>query len=84
VVGLDGQPAGVGVVSVVPSGPAAAAGVQAGEVITAVNNTPVHGTSELAQVLAKLDPGQTVPVTLSTPAGSTRTVMVTLDQLAGS
>jgi S1-C subfamily serine protease len=39
-----------GVVSVVPSGPAAAAGVQAGEMITAVNNTPVHGISELAQL----------------------------------
>jgi putative serine protease PepD len=84
VVGPTGQPVGMGVVSVVPGGPAAAAGVQTGEVITAVNNTPVHRASELAQVLAKLDPGQTVPVTLTTPQGGTRTVMVTLGQLPGS
>jgi S1-C subfamily serine protease len=84
VVGPTGQPVGVGVVSVVPGGPAAAAGVQTGEVITAVDNTPVHRAAELAQVLAKLEPGQTVPVTLTTPQGGTRTVMVTLGQLPGS
>jgi S1-C subfamily serine protease len=53
-------------------------------VITAVNNTPVHSASELAQALAKLDPGQTVPVTLTSPQGGTRTVMITLGQLPGS
>jgi putative serine protease PepD len=84
VVDPTGQPVGMGVVSVVPGGPAAAAGIQTGEVITAVNNTPVHRASELAQVLAKLDPGQTVPVTLTTPQGATRTVMITLGQLPGS
>jgi putative serine protease PepD len=84
VVGPTGQPIGIGVVSAVPGGPAAAAGVQTGEVITAVNNTPVHRASELAQVLAKLDPGQTVPVILTTPQGGTRTIMVTLGQLPGS
>jgi S1-C subfamily serine protease len=84
VVDPTGQPVGIGVVSVVPGGPAAAAGVQTGEVITAVNNIPVHRASELTQALAKLDPGQTVPVTLTTPQGGTRTVMVTLGQLPGS
>lgn len=84
VIGPTGEPAGMGVVSVVPGGPAAAAGVQPGEVITAVNNTPVHQAAELAQVLAKLNPGQTVPVTLISPQGGTRTVMVTLGQLPGS
>jgi S1-C subfamily serine protease len=84
VVDPTGQPVGMGVVSVVSGGPAATAGIQTGEVITAVNNTAVHRASELAQVLAKLDPGQTVPVTLTTPQGGTRTVMVTLGQLPGS
>ncbi len=84
VVDPTGQPVGMGVVSVVPGGPAAAAGIQTSEVITAVNNTPVHRASELAEVLAKLDPGQTVPITLTTPQGGTRTVMVTLGQLPGS
>lgn len=84
VVGATGQPDGIGVVSVAPGGPAAAAGVQPGEVITAVNNIPVHGASVLAQVLANLQPGQTVPITLTTPQGGTRTVMVVLGQLPGS
>ena len=72
VVGPDDLPAGVGVSSVTPGGPAATAGVQAGEVITAVNNIPVHQTAELSQVLANLDPGQRVPVTLVTADGGTR------------
>ncbi|MGB9278819.1 MAG: trypsin-like peptidase domain-containing protein [Pseudonocardiaceae bacterium] len=84
VVDPTGQPVGMSVVSMVPGGPAAAAGIQPGEVITAVNNTPVHRASELAQALAKLDPGQTVPIALTTPQGGTRTVMVTLGQLSGS
>ncbi len=84
VVDPNGQPAGMGVVSVVPSGPAAAAGIQPGEVITAVNNTSVRGASDLAQTLAGLDPGQKVGVTLTTAQGATRTVTVTLGQLPGS
>ncbi len=74
----------MGVVSVVPAGPAAAAGIQPGEVITAVNSTPVHRASDLAEALATLDPGQKVEVTLTTTQGATRTVTVTLGQLPGS
>jgi putative serine protease PepD len=84
VVDPSGQPAGMGVVSVVPGGPAAAAGIQPGEVITAVNNTPVRDASDLAQTLAQLDPGHKVDVSLTTAQGGTRTVTVTLGQLAGS
>ena len=84
VVGPTGQPVGIGVVSVVPGGPAAVVGVQPGEVITAISNIPVHRASELTQVLAQLDLGQTVPVTLASSQGGTRTVMVTLGQLPGS
>ena len=84
VVSSAGQPSGMGVLRVNPGGPAAAAGIQVGEVITAVNNAPVHQASELAEVLANLDPGQSVRVSLTTPQGSPRTVMVTLGQLAGS
>lgn len=83
-VGATGQPDGLGVVSVVPGGPAAAAGLQTGEVIVSVNNTPVHDATELVQLLASLQPGQTVPITVSTVQGVTRTVLVTLGQLPGS
>ncbi|MGH3546847.1 MAG: S1C family serine protease, partial [Pseudonocardiaceae bacterium] len=61
----NGAPTGVGIEAVVPGGPAAAAGLRAGEVVTAVNNTPVRSTSELAAALAHLDPGQTIPVTIA-------------------
>ncbi|MGH3601885.1 MAG: S1C family serine protease, partial [Pseudonocardiaceae bacterium] len=80
----NGAPTGVGAEAVVAGGPAAAAGLQAGEIITAVNNTPVHSTSELAAALAHLDPGQTIPVTITDQQGQTRTLMVTLGQLPGS
>ncbi|HZS21894.1 MAG TPA: trypsin-like peptidase domain-containing protein, partial [Pseudonocardiaceae bacterium] len=84
VVDRTGQPVGIGVVRVVPAGPAAAAGIQPGETITAVNKTPVRTASELAQVLAQLQPGQAIPVTVTTPQGGTHTVTVTLAQLPGS
>lgn len=84
VVNSTGQPTGMGIVSVTPGGPAATAGLQANEVITSVNDTPVRRAAELAQVLAELDPGQTVPVTVTTPQGASRTVDVTLGQLPGS
>ena len=84
VVDQNGQPAGVAVGSVVPGGPAAAAGIKPGDVITAVNDTPVQSSAELSEVLAGLAPGQAVPVALSGPQGDTRSVMVTLGQLPGS
>ncbi len=56
----------------------------AGEVITAVANTPVHTASDLTAALAQLNPGQAVPVTVLNAQGASRTVTVTLDQLPGS
>ncbi|MGH3829653.1 MAG: S1C family serine protease [Pseudonocardiaceae bacterium] len=84
VLDLNGHSAGVGIEGVVAGGPAAAAGIQVGEVITAVNNSPVRTTSELSTALAQLNPSQTVPVTIIGAQGQTRTVMVTLGQLPGS
>ncbi len=84
VVDQNGAPAGAGVVSVVTGGPAAAAGIQAGDVITAVANVPVLSTSDLTKALAQLNPGQALPVTIVDRQGNTRTVTVTLGQLPGS
>ena len=84
VVGADGQPVGMGVVNVVPGGPAATAGLRPGDVITTVNNIPVRRAAELAQVLAKLDPGQAVQATVIDRQGASRTVTITLGQLPGS
>jgi S1-C subfamily serine protease len=84
VTGPGGQPAGVGIATVTPGGPAASAGLRAGDVITKVSGTATPGTETLATVLAGLRPGQQVPVTVTRAGGSTTTVNVTLGQLPGT
>jgi putative serine protease PepD len=84
VVGQDGQPAGVGVVSVTTGGPAARAGLKQGDVITAVNGTATPDVQTLSEVLAGLRPGQQVTVAVTHADGSTSTIKVTLEQLPGS
>jgi putative serine protease PepD len=53
---------GVLVTSVTPGGPAASAGMKAGDVIVSVDGTPVPSTDDLATVLAQIKPGTKVPV----------------------
>ena len=77
----SGSAAGVGVVSVTSGGPAAKAGIRAGDVITAVNGTPTPDTQALSAVLAGLRPGQVVTVKVTHPDGSTAAVHVKLGQL---
>ena len=84
VTGPDGQPAGAGIAAVTPGGAAAKAGLQPGDVITAVNGTPVSDTETLAAALAGLRPGQQVSLKITKPDGSTATVKVALGQLPGS
>jgi putative serine protease PepD len=69
--------------SVVPGGPAATAGIVAGEAITSIDGKATPDSATLAEVLAALTPGQAVKVDLATPSGSTSTVTVTLGQLPG-
>jgi S1-C subfamily serine protease len=84
VTGPGGQPAGVAVAAVTPGGPAASAGLQAGDVITKVNGTATPDTATLAAVLAGLRPGQQVPVTITKANGSTATIHMILGQLPGT
>ena len=84
VTGPDGQPAGAGIATVTPGGPAAKAGLQPGDVITAVNGTATPDTETLAAVLAGLQPGQQASLSVTKADGSTATVKVTLGQLPGS
>jgi len=51
---------GVIVESVTPRSPAAAAGVRTGDVIASLDGSAVRDTSELLQILAKRQPGDTV------------------------
>ena len=84
VTGPDGQPAGAGIAAVTPGGTAAKAGLQPGDVITAVNGTATPDTETLAAVLAGLQPGQQASLSVTKADGSTATVKVTLGQLPGS
>lgn len=51
---------GVVIVSVVPGGPAAQAGIQSGDVVTGINGTALDTESRLAEELDKHQPGETV------------------------
>ncbi|MGW4380676.1 S1C family serine protease [Kitasatospora sp. NPDC004531] len=56
------QPAGAAVVSVASGGPAASAGLQAGDVITRINDTTITSPSALTTALASFSPGDKVTV----------------------
>ncbi|WP_370146734.1 S1C family serine protease [Kitasatospora sp. GAS206B] len=74
------QPAGVVIVSLTAGGPAASAGLQAGDVITQVGSTQITTVNSLTTALASLSPGNKVTVTY-TRAGATKTADVTLGTL---
>jgi putative serine protease PepD len=82
VANAGGQPAGVGVVSVMKGGPADQAGIRAGDVIHAVNGQPTNSVTELQSALAGLKPGDQVRVRLSRN-GTKSTVTATLGTLTG-
>lgn len=66
------------------SGPAAQAGIEPGELIVEIDRRPTPDPAALAAVLAELEPGQTVKVTVLDPGGSSREVSVTLGELPAS
>lgn len=72
---------GVLVYSVVAGGPADKAGIKANDIITTVGGKPTPDPTALAQVLAALNPGQTVKVTLIRADGSMPSVDLTLGEL---
>jgi len=69
------------VTTVKAGGPAAMAGIKAGDVIKAIAGQPVTGAQAVADVLLTLKAGQEVPVNVVHPDGSTGTVTVTLSEL---
>ena len=76
----SGQPAGVGVVAAKPGGPAAQAGIRAGDIILAVEGKTTDSVTALQSVLAALKPGDQVRVRLSRD-GTQSTVTATLGAL---
>ncbi len=73
---------GVYVSAVTPNGPAAHAGVQPGDVITALGGTPVNSFVDLVIALAKLHPGEHVHLSYLRGGTTKVTTSVVLGDLA--
>lgn len=76
-----GEPAGVVVVSVEPAGPAEKAGLQVGDLITSVDGHAVTSLADLADAMAPLRPGASVPVVVQR-SGAKKTLTVTVGELS--
>lgn len=74
---------GIVVERVEPGGPADTAGIQAGDVITAVAGQDTATTDDLTNVLQTLRPGQRVPIHVTRADGSQATLQVTLGRQPG-
>ena len=73
------QSGSVTISQVVSDGPAAAAGLSVGQVITAVDGTRIDSQATLSSVLAQHKPGDKVSVTVSSGyGGGTQTASLTL------
>jgi S1-C subfamily serine protease len=83
-VGLtDTQASGAQVSNLAPNSPAAKAGVQQGDVITAINGHPVSSSDDVRATLAMHHPGDKVTLTINRN-GQTVHVPVTLGELPAS
>ncbi|MBH5334472.1 trypsin-like peptidase domain-containing protein [Streptomyces pactum] len=78
--GDDYQPAGVAVVSVAEDGPAAKAGIEAGDTIVAVDGAEVRSMTDLSEALAAHEPGDEATVGYERD-GERHTARVTLGEL---
>jgi putative serine protease PepD len=81
-VGDTGSGAYVGTVTA--GGPAADAGLKAGDVITAIDGKPTPSADDLGTVLAGFKPGQTVTLKVTRQSGATDQIQVTLGQYPGT
>ena len=75
---LPAEGGGVRIDQLQPDGPAAAAGLEAGDAVIAVKGVPVADLVGLTATMDGLKAGQTVPVTVRRADGSEETVTVTL------
>lgn len=72
---------GVYVIRVATGGPAAAAGITNGELITAVDGTATPDNQTLSELLAQHKPGDKITIALVKPNGSRTTVTVALGEV---
>jgi putative serine protease PepD len=74
----NGTNGGVKLAAITAGGAAAAAGLKAGDTITAIDGTTVSGADVLASLIASRQPGDLLRVTYRRGAGQAATVTVTL------
>jgi putative serine protease PepD len=74
---------GVLVAQITAGGPAAKAGIVAGDLILSVGGQATPDTSTLLQVVSMLHPGDTTQVQVQTSSGTKSTLTLTLGQLPG-
>ena len=79
-----GKPVGVGILGVVAGSPAAKVGLQNGDVIIKLGDTPVATAQQLQEVLAQDKPGETVHITFIRPPGRAQTIALVLGELPAS
>jgi S1-C subfamily serine protease len=78
------QGAGVYVASVVAGGPAARAGIRAGDVVTSIGGESTPTTSDFSEAIARFVPGQQVRISVRRSDGTNPTVVATLGEFPGS
>jgi S1-C subfamily serine protease len=77
-VGSLDQSAGALIVGVVPDGPAASAGLTAGDIITSVDGNSISSPSDVSSLILTEKPGTTVTVGYTDQSGTSQTASVTL------
>jgi S1-C subfamily serine protease len=76
--GNAGKLQGAAVEGVVAGGPAASAGIQAGDTITALDGHTVNSATDLTAAKDRLHPGDRVTITWVDPSGGSHTTTITL------
>lgn len=77
-----GEPVGAGVAALDPAGPAAAAGAQAGDLITRIDGDEVRTSQDVQAAIAERQPGDVVRITVARPpAAEPYTLTITLGEL---
>lgn len=76
--GFGSSSPGALVAGVVPGGPAASAGLSAGDTITAIDGHAMSSSSSITSVLLTKKPGSKVEITYTDQSGASHSVSVTL------
>jgi len=79
-IGGDADTRGAAIADVVADGPAAAAGLPSGVVVTKIDDRPIDGADALVAAVRSKAPGDTVTLTYVDGSGASQTVRVTLGQ----